>query len=505
MFLSELLCLKIMSFFNSFLYLPEAVLILWILVLTIVAAWSKVYRSMDYKVVSRFYLMGSYFVLLFNLLLFLNQFSLSWLVGEAAFFDLLFFDFYTQFVKLVSTVLVLCLIIVSVSYAFVSFLFSLEVIVLFFFSLLSMYLMLSANDLVLLYMILEMQGLSFYVLAASDVGSLKSTESGLKYFIVGSLASISFLFGVFFFYWMFGTTNLTSLGMCFFWANSTGVFFDNLFLLSFAWGFIVVGFFFKLAAGPFHLWVADVYEGAPTHITAFFAVVSKLVLFSVFVKILFLTFMFEAVFLVFGLISLFVGSFAALYQTNLKRLMAYGGVAHVGFLLFGLGSSTFLGVEFVYVYLLIYCLLSLNFFSVLLSLRRNESFFELKTINELSGLFRSNITLCVIFVLNIFSLAGIPPLSGFFGKAFVLFSAVDAGLFFTSLLFICLSVVTAFYYIRMVKIAVYESRFVWAFYQPISRGSSWIISFTFLLNLFFFFYWNVLMDFLSEVISLCFN
>jgi NADH-quinone oxidoreductase subunit N len=256
--------------------------------------------------------------------------------------------------------------------------------------------------------------------------------------------------------------------------------------------FIIVGFFLKLALAPFHVWIADVYEGALTAVTAFFVIVPKIVL--IFVLVFNLGFFvlykvdLENFILVLSILSVLVGSLAALYQISVKRLIAYSAVVHMGFLFLGLALGTELALISVFVYLFIYIVVSVNFFSILLSLTNYVTMEEFSSLRNFSGLYRSHIVLGLIVVLNVFSFVGVPPLSGFFGKALVLLSMAETRLTSVLLLFIFASVVSAFYYLRIIKIFVYEVGEMWYFLAPIGRSSAYVITLFVFLNIFFMLY-----------------
>jgi NADH-quinone oxidoreductase subunit N len=378
--------------------------------------------------------------------------------------------------------------IISIDFLKKEYLLSVDYLILLLFSVCGMFVLISAKDLMVLYMGLELQGLCFYVLASFNVGSLKSTESGLKYFLIGAFASILILFGIVLQYYCYGSTAYSVFSLIWI-GTETGIWnILNLVVIL----LISAGFFFKLALAPFHVWIADVYEGASTSVTAFFVIVPKIVL--VYVLALNLGFFFVlkldliSIIFILSLLSGFIGAFGALYQLNLKRLVAYSAIVHIGFIFFGFIIGTYSSLVFMFMYLAIYMIISLGFFSIILSLRNYMNLTELTELKDLRGLYRNNIFLALVFILNVFSLVGVPPLAGFFGKALILLSAVEVNMISLSLVFVFISIVTAFYYLRLIKISVYESNEVWYFLVPINKELSFSIAIFSLLNVFFMLY-----------------
>jgi len=320
------------------------------------------------------------------------------------------------------------------------------------FSVLGMMLMASAADFITLYLGLELQSLALYVLAAFDRDNLRSTEAGLKYFVLGALSSGMMLYGISLIYGFAGTTNFALVGGVIQSGGvSIGVIFGIVFLIS--------GLAFKVSAVPFHMWTPDVYEGAPTPITAFFAASPKIAAMALFVRA-----MTEAlptaldqwrqIVIFISILSMALGAVAAIGQNNIKRLMAYSSIANMGYILVGLAAGTAAGVQGVLVYLAIYLITNIGVFACILAMRRGEHMVE--NISDLSGLAQTRPGYAFVFAMLMFSLAGIPPMAGFFAKVYVFLAAVQAGLYPLAVIGLVASVVGAYYYLRIVKIIYFD-------------------------------------------------
>jgi len=318
---------------------------------------------------------------------------------------------------------------------------------------LGMMVMVSANDLLSLYIGLELQSLALYVVAAIRRDSLKSSEAGLKYFVLGALASGMLLYGASMIYGFSGSTNFSSLAALLGEGAKPSV------GLIVGLVFVIVGLAFKISAVPFHMWTPDVYEGAPTPVTAFFAAAPKLAAMGLFMSVLVGPFgglagQWSQVVIVVSVTSMVLGAFAAIAQTNIKRLMAYSSIGHVGYALVGLASGTKDGYSAVLVYMAIYIVMTLGVFAVILAMRRNGSMVE--DINDLTGLSKTNPVAAAMMLIFMFSMAGIPPLAGFYAKLYVFLAAVDAGLYLLAVIGMLASVVGAYYYIRIVKLMYFD-------------------------------------------------
>jgi NADH-quinone oxidoreductase subunit N len=317
-------------------------------------------------------------------------------------------------------------------------------------STLGMMMLISAADLIALYLGLELMSLPLYVVAASHRSSLRSTEAGLKYFVLGALSSGMLLYGASLVYGFTGTVSFTGI------AHSaaeggTGLIFGLVFLFA--------GFCFKVSAVPFHMWTPDVYEGAPTPVTAFFSAAPKVAGIAMFVRVSVMAFpgittQWQEIVAFVSIASMLLGSFAAIGQRNIKRLMAYSSIGHMGFALIGLAAGTSEGVQGVLIYMAIYVTMTLGVFAVILSMRRDGGMVE--SIDQLAGLARTHPGMAFLMAMLLFSMAGIPPLAGFFAKFYVFLAAIKAGLYALAVIGVLASVVGAYYYLAIVKTMYFD-------------------------------------------------
>ena len=317
-------------------------------------------------------------------------------------------------------------------------------------SILGMMIMVSSNDLIVFYMGLELQSLALYVLASFDRNNKLSSESGLKYFVLSALSSGLLLYGCSLIYGFSGTTNFNEISQ-----NIREVQYG----LTLGIVFILVGLSFKISAVPFHMWAPDVYAGSPTSVTMFFAILPKIAALTVFIKFLYIPFInlidqWKIIIIFLSIASMIFGAVAAIGQRNLKRLMAYSSISHMGFALAGLSVGTNDGIQSSISYIAIYLVMNVAFFSCLFMLKRNNNYFE--SLDDLSGLSKNHPLLSVSLLIILFSLAGIPPLAGFFAKFYVFLSVVKEGMYFLAIIGLLSTVVAAFYYIRIIKIIYFE-------------------------------------------------
>ncbi|MDH3594715.1 MAG: NADH-quinone oxidoreductase subunit NuoN [Rhodospirillales bacterium] len=329
--------------------------------------------------------------------------------------------------------------------------------VLMLFATLGMLAMVSANDLISLYLGLELQSLSLYVITAFRRDSVRSSEAGLKYFVLGALSSGMLLYGSSMVYGFAGSTNFEALAevlaadLAFGRAPSLGLIVGLVFLLA--------GLAFKVSAVPFHMWTPDVYEGAPTPVTAFLASAPKVAAMALIVRVMVGPFgdlfeQWQQIVVVISIGSMVLGAFAAINQTNIKRLMAYSSIGHMGYVLVGLAAGTEAGVLGIVVYLAIYLIMNIGTFACILCMSQEGRMVE--RIEDLKGLGKSNPLMALALTILMFSMAGIPPLAGFFGKYFVFLAAIKAGLYALAVIGVLASVVGAFYYVRIVKLMYFE-------------------------------------------------
>jgi NADH-quinone oxidoreductase subunit N len=314
-------------------------------------------------------------------------------------------------------------------------------------------LMISANDMLSLYMALELQSLALYVICAINRDSLRSTEAGLKYFVLGALSSGMMLYGMSLVYGFTGNTGFEAISNVL--ASET-----RSLGLVFGLVFVLAGLAFKISAVPFHMWTPDVYEGAPTPVTAFLAGAPKVAAMAIFIRVVIEAFQpvfadWQQVVVFISIASMVLGSFAAIGQKNIKRLMAYSSIGHMGYALVGLAAGSESGVSGVILYMTIYVGMTLGTFAIILSMRRKEVG-NVETVNDLAGLSSTNPFMAIVLTALMFSLAGIPPLAGFFGKYYVFLAAIEANLYVLAVIGVVSSVVGAFYYLRIVKVMWFE-------------------------------------------------
>lgn len=322
------------------------------------------------------------------------------------------------------------------------------------FSTLGMMLMISANDLISLYMALELQSLPLYVLAAIQRDSVKSTEAGLKYFVLGALSSGMLLYGASLIYGFTGATNFDAIAAALKMQETVplGVTTGMVLLLS--------GLAFKIAAVPFHMWTPDVYEGAPTSVTAFFAIVPKMAALALIVRVFMGPFeplldQWRQVVVLLAVASMALGAVAAIAQHNIKRMLAYSSIGHMGYALVGLAAANEAGVKAIAIYAALYMLASIGTFAIVLMMKQKDRMVE--NIRDLAGLASRQPMIALSMAIMMFSMAGIPPLAGFFGKLFVFQAAVDAGLYKLAVFGVIASVVSAYYYLRIIKVMYFDA------------------------------------------------
>jgi len=317
-------------------------------------------------------------------------------------------------------------------------------------SVLGMFIMISANDLILFYLGLELQSLSLYILASLNRDNLKSNESGLKYFILSSLASGLLLYGCSILYGFSGSTNFEIISL----NTST----ENIGTV-FAMVFILVGLAFKVSAVPFHMWTPDVYEGAPSSVTSFFAVVPKIAGIAVFIRFMQIPFseivdQWQPILIFISLSSMILGAVAAIGQTNIKRLIAYSSIGHIGFALAGISTGTTLGYSSSITYISIYVIMNLGMFACIFSMKREGKYCE--NLNDLSGISKQHPILSIALLIILFSLAGIPPLAGFFAKFYIFIAVIENKMYTLAIIGLLSTVISAFYYLRIVKIIYFD-------------------------------------------------
>jgi NADH-quinone oxidoreductase subunit N len=427
------------------------------------------------------------------LLLLLTAAIVVWLpAGKLVTFDGSFVvDSFARFLKLLALAGSAAAIVMSSNYLAVEKRGTFEYSILILLSTAGMMMLISAADLIALYLGLELMSLALYVVAAIDRDSVRSTEAGLKYFVLGALSSGMLLYGASLVYGFTGTVSFAGIAKA---TTQGGTSTTNLGLV-FGLVFLFAGFCFKVSAVPFHMWTPDVYEGAPTPITAFFAAAPKVAGIAMFVRTTIVAFpgiltQWQQIVVFVAIASMALGSFAAIGQRNIKRLMAYSSIGHMGFALVGLAAGTAEGVQGVLVYMVIYVTMTLGMFACILSMRRDGQMVE--NIVDLAGLARTKPAMAFFLAMLLFSLAGIPPLAGFFAKFYVFLAAIKAGLFTLAVIGVVTSVVGAYYYLAIVKTMYFDEPT--KPFEPMPNELKAVLAVTGLFNLLFFAYPSPLIE-----------
>ena len=359
-------------------------------------------------------------------------------------------------------------------------------------SILGMFIMVGSNDLIVFYLGLELQSLSLYILAAIDRDNSRSSEAGVKYFVLSALSSGLLLYGCSLLYGFSGSTNFEVILL-----NSDNENVGNIFAMV----FILVGLAFKVSAVPFHMWTPDVYEGSPTTVTMFFSVVPKIAGLAVFIKFMYVPFYsvldeWQYILVFISIASMILGAVAAIGQNNIKRLIAYSSIGHIGYAIAGIAAGTENGFRNAIVYMTIYAVMNIGAFSFVLLMKRGEKYIE--EISELSGASKNHPLMCFGLLTILFSLAGIPPLAGFFAKFYIFMSVIESGMFGLAIVGLVTTVVSAFYYIRIVKIMYFdESKKPFENFKDVSIHGSLILSSMILIA--FFLYPSALNDVVSKI------
>ena len=359
-------------------------------------------------------------------------------------------DYLSSFMKIVSLLAAFLVLVISSNYLKTFKIFKIEYPILILSSVLGMMIMISSNDLIVFYMGLELQSLALYVLATFNRDQLKSSEAGLKYFVLSALSSGLLLYGCSLIYGFTGSTNFNII------ANQLN---SNEYAITFGIVFILVGLAFKISAVPFHMWAPDVYEGSPTSVTLFFTMVPKIAALTVFIRFLYVPFLnlidqWQMILIFLSIASMLFGAIAAIGQTNLKRLIAYSSIGHVGYTLAGVATGSNDGIQSSVIYITIYIIMNLGLFSCLLMMKRNNKYFE--DIEDLSGLSKNHPLMSLSLLVILFSLAGIPPLAGFFAKFYIFKSVLEQSMYFLAIVGLLSTVVAAFYYLRIIKIMYFD-------------------------------------------------
>ena len=359
-------------------------------------------------------------------------------------------DYLSNFIKILIVVSTLFVLLTSYEYLKSIKIFNIEYPILILSSILGMMVMVSSNDLIVFYIGLELQSLALYVLASFNRDNILSSESGLKYFVLSALSSGLLLYGCSLIYGFSGSTNFFIIA-----SNLK----ESSYGLTFGIVFILVGLAFKISAVPFHMWAPDVYQGSPTSVTAFFAILPKIAALTIFIRVLYVPFFnlindWQMIIIFLSIASMLFGSIAAIGQLNLKRLIAYSSIGHMGYALAGLSTGTNQGIQSSITYMTIYLVMNLAFFSCLFMLRRNNEYYE--KIDDLSGLSKNHPILSFSLLIILFSLAGIPPLAGFFAKFYIFMAVIEQSMYFLAVIGLLSTVIAAFYYLRIIKIIYFD-------------------------------------------------
>ncbi|WP_440930189.1 NADH-quinone oxidoreductase subunit NuoN [Candidatus Pelagibacter sp.] len=359
-------------------------------------------------------------------------------------------DYLASFMKFITIIAALMALIVSSNYLKTFKILKIEYPILVICAVLGMMVMISSNDLIVFYIGLELQSLSLYVLSSFNRDEVKSSEAGLKYFVLSALSSGLLLYGCSLIYGFSGSTNFEII------ANNLE---SDQYVLTFGIVFILVGLAFKISAVPFHMWAPDVYEGSPTSVTLFFTIVPKIAALTVFIRFLYVPFInlidqWQMILIFLSIASMVFGAVAAIGQKNIKRLIAYSSISHIGYALAGLTTGTNEGIQSSVIYITIYFVMNLGLFSCLLMLKRNDQYYE--TLDDLSGLSKNHPLLSLSLLVILFSLAGIPPLAGFFAKFYVFMAVIEQSMYFLAIVGLLSTVIAAFYYLRIIKIIYFD-------------------------------------------------
>tara|TARA_B100000586_G_scaffold12393_1_gene8515 strand:- start:548 stop:1912 length:1365 start_codon:yes stop_codon:yes gene_type:complete len=414
-------------------------------------------------------------------------------IEEAFIFDQSYkIDNLSTFMKILTVISAIFVMLTSSKYLKLTKIFKIEYPVLILSSILGMMVMISSNDLIVFYMGLELQSLSLYVLASFNRDNLLSTESGLKYFVLSALSSGILLYGFSLIYGFSGSTNFNEISI-----NIS----DFQYGLTFGIVFILVGLAFKISAVPFHMWAPDVYQGSPTSVTIIFAILPKIAALTVFIRFLYVPFVnmidqWQMIVIFLSIASMTFGAVAAIGQKNLKRLVAYSSISHMGYALAGLTTVTNEGIQSSIIYMSIYLVMNLALFSCMFMMRRNENYFE--NIDDLSGLSKNHPILSFSMLIILFSLAGIPPLAGFFAKFYIFKAVIEQSMYFLAIVGLLSTVIAAFYYLRIIKIIYFDlEKEKYDTDHHIGLKISLLLSTVFILI--YFIYPNSLIDLVSKI------
>ncbi len=467
---------------NLNLVLPEIFISLSIMFLLVLGVFKKDSSKITFNI--------SLLVLLIASIITLNEtFSIN---RVTLFNNSVVIDPMSSLMKIITLIGAFLVLVISSAYLKSFKIYKIEYPVLILSSVLGMMVMISSNDLMVFYMGLELQSLALYVLATFNRDQLKSSEAGLKYFVLSALSSGLLLYGCSLIYGFSGSTNFNVISSQ---LNS------NEYVLTFGIVFILVGLAFKISAVPFHMWAPDVYEGSPTSVTLFFTMVPKIAALTVFIRFLYVPFLnlidqWQMIIIFLSIASMLFGAIAAIGQTNIKRLVAYSSIGHIGYTLAGLATGSNEGIQSSIIYISIYVIMNLALFSCLLMLKRNDQYYE--DIDDLSGLSKNHPLLSLSLLVILFSLAGIPPLAGFFAKFYIFKAVIEQSMYFLAIVGLLSTVIAAFYYLRIIKI-IYFDKEKEKYDEDHSLWLKFSLTFSTILILLYFIFPSQLIDVVSRI------
>ncbi len=462
--------------------LPEIFISLSIMFLLVLGVFKKKSSRLIFNI--------SLLVLLITTIITLNE---TYSINRITLFNnSVVIDHMASLMKIITLICAFLVLTISSNYLKIFKILKIEYPILILSSVLGMMVMISSNDLLVFYMGLELQSLALYVLATFNRDQLKSTEAGLKYFVLSALSSGLLLYGCSLIYGFSGSTNFEII------ANQLT---SDEYALTFGIVFILVGLAFKISAVPFHMWAPDVYEGSPTSVTLFFTMVPKIAALTVFIRFLYVPFLnlidqWQMIIVFLSIASMLFGAIAAIGQTNIKRLIAYSSIGHVGYILAGLATGSNEGIQSSIIYITIYVIMNLALFSCLLMLKRNDQYYE--DIDDLSGLSKNHPLLSLSLLVILFSLAGIPPLAGFFAKFYIFKTVIEQSMYFLAIVGLLSTVVAAFYYLRIIKIIYFDNEKD-KYDEDHSLWLKFSLTFSTILILLYFIFPSQLIDVISRI------
>lgn len=482
-------------FNNNFEFLiPEFFLITFLLLLLLFCVFYK--KNKNFLIINTLNTITIYLLLIVLILLFnIQNYSCILING------LFLINNFTQIIKIILIITFILFFFIQKEYLIQQKIISYEIIILLLISLLGLMLLISSNNFILLYLGLELQNLSFYILTASQKKSLLSIEAALKYFILGVISSSFILFGISILYFILGSLNFSNISLILLNIN----FLENINILIsiiYAFIFFIIGIVFKIGAAPFHYWLPDIYEGSPNNITTLFAIIPKIVFVGILINFFFNIFYPISCFLTFfffliSFFSMFIGAISSLYQKKIKRLLAYSSINHVGFIFIGFSSNLLNNIPYILFYILFYIIMSINIWTSFISININNK--PLKYLTDFCNLYKINKIISIIILLNIFSFIGIPPIIGFFSKFFIFVSSIKNDYFSLIFFALIISIISSFYYLKIIKIIFFEIKNKKIFFNKIEKIKTIILLITSFILIFSFSFLNIILVFLNKI------